>query len=74
MKTDKDEFLSSREGLGNGFPTKDNLKPVIKSPGERLVAMSLEPVWSKNSKPTVEIHEIQDNAAARFPETDLKQV
>ena len=28
-------------------------------------------VWSKNSKPAVEI---QGNAAAQFPETDLKQV
>ena len=28
-------------------------------------------VWSKNSKAA---DEIQDNAAARFPETDLKQV
>ena len=30
-----------------------------------------EPVWSKNSTPA---YEIQENAAARFPETDLKQV
>ena len=29
------------------------------------------PVWSKNSIPAVEI---QENAAAQFPETDLKQV
>jgi hypothetical protein len=33
-------------------------------------AMRIFLVWSKNSKPAVEI---QENAAARFPETDLKQ-
>jgi hypothetical protein len=37
-----------------------------------VYAVSSEiPVWSKNSKPA---DEIRDNAIARFPETDLKQV
>ena len=30
-----------------------------------------KPLWAKNSKPA---DEIRENAAARFPETDLKQV